>query len=257
MHARRYIHRDIKPGNVLVNEHGVVKLSDFGLSQRCDAAGRGIQNPNLLQPAVALTHCNTPVQGSTPSARSTRTGSPAGLNPARFSTNDVTIAPVTKDGGSDDGMDLREALHTSGNDSDDEADDGPCGRGRRHSSSSTDAEGDAQCSGTERYMSPERQRGEPNGMPADIWAVGVTLAEFAVGEYPYDLQHTVDAFDRVHRLEVPICLERFNAHRSVPLSAKFADFVHLATLPNPRDRPTAQELLGAPFLPPVEEPLSA
>ncbi len=31
MHSRRYIHRDIKPGNILINHRGDVKLADFGV----------------------------------------------------------------------------------------------------------------------------------------------------------------------------------------------------------------------------------
>jgi len=33
-HARKLLHRDIKPGNILVNEEGLVKMVDFGLAKR-------------------------------------------------------------------------------------------------------------------------------------------------------------------------------------------------------------------------------
>lgn len=33
MHKMHYIHRDIKPDNILINSDGHLKLTDFGLSK--------------------------------------------------------------------------------------------------------------------------------------------------------------------------------------------------------------------------------
>src|SRR5262245_55709487 len=39
LHKRRLVHRDIKPGNILLTTSGVAKLGDLGLAKRLDDAG--------------------------------------------------------------------------------------------------------------------------------------------------------------------------------------------------------------------------
>lgn len=46
LHARGFVHRDLKPGNVIVSDEGVVTLLDFGLTRATDGA--------LTRPGVAL-----------------------------------------------------------------------------------------------------------------------------------------------------------------------------------------------------------
>lgn len=262
MHERHYIHRDIKPGNVLVNEHGVVKLSDFGLSQRCDDSGTGIPNPGMPAESVRTTPSSTPVHSPGTAVLGASQKRPQGVTinasvPRYVSEDRQTLVsdltpeatyvdplslhaaplPCSSASRAVEGMDVIDAGSTE-NDSDSAA---------TTSSSSSSSSDMLQCSGTEKYMSPERQRGEPHGKAADVWAVGVTLAEFAVGEYPYRMTNIVDEFDRVHRLEQPLNLQRFDESRAVPLSSVFHDFVRLATLPVASQRPTAQELLEHPF----------
>lgn len=57
-HERDLIHRDVKPGNIMIDQDGVVKLTDFGLVKRKATRGRigltqasiSIGTPNYLAP---------------------------------------------------------------------------------------------------------------------------------------------------------------------------------------------------------------
>jgi serine/threonine-protein kinase len=50
-HALGIIHRDIKPGNVMIREDGAVKLTDFGIAQVLDAPGLTVTGTLLGSPA--------------------------------------------------------------------------------------------------------------------------------------------------------------------------------------------------------------
>ncbi|CAK9111356.1 Serine/threonine-protein kinase PksC [Durusdinium trenchii] len=64
MHAQGCIHRDVKPGNILFDQHGNAYLSDFGLSKvilaseedssSMTAAGAVVGTPNYVAPEIVL-----------------------------------------------------------------------------------------------------------------------------------------------------------------------------------------------------------
>ena len=52
-HGNNVIHRDLRPGNVLVSEHGLVKVADFGTSRVLEIAAHGttvIGSPPYMAP---------------------------------------------------------------------------------------------------------------------------------------------------------------------------------------------------------------
>ncbi len=120
---KRLVHRDIKPGNVLVRRTGVCKITDFGI----------VAQSKMMDPL-------------------------GGESEARASEEACGTHARTEDG----------VTHKNGS--------------GFHSVALKSFKGSL------RYMSPERVERLPYGRAADIWSLGMTLCECALGRYPFDEQ---------------------------------------------------------------------
>ena len=96
--------------------------------------------------------------------------------------------------------------------------------------------------GTPIFMAPEVARGEEQGFPCDIWALGCTIIEMATGGAPWpDVADPVTALYHIaysgELPEFPSCL---------PDQEK--DFLDKCLRRSPKERWTASQLLKHPFL---------
>lgn len=96
--------------------------------------------------------------------------------------------------------------------------------------------------GTPAYMAPEVSRGEEQGFPADVWAVGCTVVEMATGSHPWpEMKDPAAALYRIaFSGDVPETPSWF--------SVEAKDFVAKCLERDPEKRWTAAELLQHPFL---------
>jgi serine/threonine protein kinase len=102
--------------------------------------------------------------------------------------------------------------------------------------------------GTLKYMSPERVQGQPYSFEGDIWSVGITLMELALGSVPFDARLFSVAKLRQDTPALPPVSPQGN-----PLSGEFRDFIALCLSPPSPAFPTAEELMKHPWLVSVTE----
>ncbi|KAK6283517.1 hypothetical protein POUND7_002469 [Theobroma cacao] len=102
--------------------------------------------------------------------------------------------------------------------------------------------------GTPVYMAPEVARGEQQGFPADVWALGCTVIEMATGRAPWpDVGDPVSA------------LYRIGFSRDMPeipsdLSKQAKDFLSKCLRRDPVERWTATQLLAHDFVKEMKAP---
>ena len=101
--------------------------------------------------------------------------------------------------------------------------------------------------GTVGYMSPERIQGHKYNAKADIWSFGLSLLACALGAFPYERQvSSLSYFELANSVcdepspELPAGDARFGED--------LRDFIRLCLLKDPAERPSAETLLGHPFL---------
>ncbi|KAM0060793.1 putative mitogen-activated protein kinase kinase kinase STE-STE11 family [Helianthus debilis subsp. tardiflorus] len=96
--------------------------------------------------------------------------------------------------------------------------------------------------GTPMYMAPETARGEDQGFPADVWAVGCTVIEMATGGSPWpDVNDPVSVLYKI----------AFSGEiQTIPdgLSDLAKDFVSKCLIRDPKQRWTATQLLKHPYI---------
>lgn len=103
--------------------------------------------------------------------------------------------------------------------------------------------------GTSTYMAPERIQGAKYSIKSDVWSVGLTLMELAIGRFPFDASDTT-AGDRASAGPMGILeLLQQVVHEpapKLPQSDAFPDIldkmIQKCLLKNPDERPTPRAL---------------
>ena len=104
--------------------------------------------------------------------------------------------------------------------------------------------------GTSTYMAPERIQGAKYSVKSDVWSVGLTLMELAVGRFPFDSSDTA-AGDRMSAGPVGGILDLLQQivlapAPKLPPSDAFPEIldkmIQKCLLKNPDERPTPREL---------------
>eukprot|EP01060_Flectonema_neradi_P016121 TRINITY_DN2271_c0_g1_i1.p1 TRINITY_DN2271_c0_g1~~TRINITY_DN2271_c0_g1_i1.p1 ORF type:complete len:391 (+),score=44.89 TRINITY_DN2271_c0_g1_i1:46-1218(+) len=99
--------------------------------------------------------------------------------------------------------------------------------------------------GAGAYLSPERVQGQGYREPSDMWALGVTIAELALGDHPWLGRSGIELSSYLSGLEGKIEVT-WGTDRNISPECK--DFVTKCLLIDPKDRPTAEQLLSHPFI---------
>ncbi|XP_076781844.1 dual specificity mitogen-activated protein kinase kinase 5 isoform X4 [Arvicanthis niloticus] len=102
--------------------------------------------------------------------------------------------------------------------------------------------------GTNAYMAPERISGEQYGIHSDVWSLGISFMELALGRFPYpQIQKNQGSLMPLQLLQ---CIVDEDSP-VLPLGEFSEPFVHFITQcmrKQPKERPAPEELMGHPFI---------
>lgn len=108
--------------------------------------------------------------------------------------------------------------------------------------------------GTGTYMAPERIQGSPYTVKSDVWSVGLTLMELAIGKFPFSIE-SEDEEEAAGPQGILDLLQQIVLEPApkLPKSDAFPqileDVIAKCLMKNPDERPTPQQLFDAdPFL---------
>ncbi|XP_051755655.1 dual specificity mitogen-activated protein kinase kinase 5 isoform X1 [Ctenopharyngodon idella] len=102
--------------------------------------------------------------------------------------------------------------------------------------------------GTNAYMAPERISGEQYGIHSDVWSVGISFMELALGSFPYpQIQKNQGSL-------MPLQLLQCIVDEDPPVlpvgqfSEKFVHFITQCMRKQPKERPAPNNLMDHPFI---------
>lgn len=105
--------------------------------------------------------------------------------------------------------------------------------------------------GTSSYMAPERIQGEAYTVSSDVWSLGLTLMELAMGYFPFEHKNPDGSMFTPIELYLAIVnnpVPELRDENGVVWSASFRHFLKCCLEKDPTLRPTPKQLLSHPWV---------
>lgn len=106
--------------------------------------------------------------------------------------------------------------------------------------------------GTSFYMAPERIKNEPYTISCDVWSLGLTVLEGALGEFPFVRESSPDLM--ISPLDLLMIIIEFEPiledepDEGIKWSKGFKDFIKVCLTKQGRQRPSPRQMLEHPWL---------